>query len=188
MRAPWIVADRISQGGVPGAETGTLSFLIGYREPTEEDDVSMRLERIMSMMGSQAKFFYCEKLGAGLAAKISNNYLSCSMLLAVAEAMAIGIKSGIDKKLLYQVIQNSTGQSWMCDHVQPVPGVVSHAPSSNGYRLGFKTQMMIKDLSLGVEAGHENGIPPTMAEAALRVFEKAAVDPQCTVSVVNGQG
>jgi 3-hydroxyisobutyrate dehydrogenase len=144
--------------------------------------MSVRLETIISMMGSKEKIFYCEKLGAGLAAKIANNYLSCSTILAVAEAMAIGIKSGIDRRLLYEVIHNSTGQSWILDNVHPVPGVVSHVPSSNDYKPGFKTQMMIKDLSLGVEAGHLTGIEPIMAEAALRVFEKAAVDPQCMVS------
>lgn len=136
------------------------------------------------MMGDPKKFFYCGKLGAGLAAKISNNYLSCSILLAVAEAIAIGTRSGIDEKLLHQVIHLSTGQNFMADNVQPVPGVVPDAPSSNNYRLGFKTQMMIKDLGLGVQAGYATGIKPTIAEAALRVYEKAAVDPRCIVSIL----
>jgi 3-hydroxyisobutyrate dehydrogenase len=134
------------------------------------------------MMGDPQKLFYCGALGAGLAAKISNNYLSCSILLAVAEAMAIGVRSGVDPKLLHEIIHNSTGQTFMADHVQPVPGVVPHAPSSNDYRLGFKTQMMIKDLSLAVQAGYATGIHPSVAEAALRVYEKAAVDAQCIVS------
>jgi len=134
------------------------------------------------MMGDPKKFFYCGRLGAGLAAKISNNYLSCSILLAVAEAMAIGIRSGVDEKLLHEVIHNSTGQNFMADMVQPVPGIVSSAPSSNGYKLGFKTQMMIKDLGLGVNAGYATGIKPTIAEAAYRVYEKAAIDPKCIVS------
>jgi len=47
----------------------------------------------MKMMGSPEKFFFCGGLGAGLAAKIANNYLSGTILLATAEAMAIGIKS-----------------------------------------------------------------------------------------------
>ncbi|OJJ53629.1 hypothetical protein ASPSYDRAFT_212655 [Aspergillus sydowii CBS 593.65] len=171
--------DTPVSGGVPAADKGTLSFLIGHGRPSEGDAISQRLEAAVSMMGDPQKVFYCGKLGAGLAAKISNNYLSCSILLAVAEAMAIGVRSGVDEKLLHDIIHNSTGQTFMADHVQPVPGVVPHAPSSNNYRLGFKTQMMIKDLSLGVQAGHATGIIPTVAEAALRVYEKAAVDPQC---------
>lgn len=133
-------------------------------------------------MGDPNKFFFCGRLGTGLAAKISNNYLSCSILLAVAEAMAIGTRLGVDEKLLHDVIHHSTGQNFMADNVQPVPGIVAHSPSSNNYRLGFKTQMMIKDLGLGVQAGYATGVMPTIAEAALRVYEKAAVDPRCIVS------
>ncbi|KAJ5631974.1 hypothetical protein N7490_008313 [Penicillium lividum] len=171
--------DTPVSGGVPGAESGTLSFLIGHSKPSNTNSVSHRLHQVASMMGDPKKFFYCERLGAGLAAKISNNYLSCSILLAVAEAMAIGTRSGVDEKLLHEVIHHSTGQNFMADNVQPVPGVVAHAPSSNDYRLGFKTQMMIKDLGLCVQAGYATGITPTIAEAALRVYEKAAVNPRC---------
>ncbi|PYI26722.1 putative 3-hydroxyisobutyrate dehydrogenase [Aspergillus indologenus CBS 114.80] len=179
--------DTPVSGGVPGAENGTLAFLLGHHgppadandTPNKEDPVVRRLERVCSWMGDPSRIFYCGRRGAGLAAKISNNYLSCSILVAVAEAMAIGVRSGVDAQLLHEVIHASTGQSFMADHVQPVPGVVSHAPSSNHYRLGFKTQMMTKDLGLGVQAGYATGIAPSMAEAALRVYEKAALDPQC---------
>lgn len=105
------------QGGVPGAVAGTLSILIGAPEPTEEDAAPHpNLIPTMAMMGSPDKCFFCGKLGAGLAAKISNNYLAGTHLLASAEAMAFGIKSGIDKHLLYKIIHNSTGQSFMCDN------------------------------------------------------------------------
>ncbi|KAJ5559806.1 hypothetical protein N7513_002205 [Penicillium frequentans] len=174
-----IYIDTPVSGGVPGANSGTLSFLIGHNKPSDTDPVSHRLETVAAMMGNPKKFFYCGKLGAGLAAKISNNYLSCSILLAVAEAMAIGIRSGVDEKLLHEVIQNSTGQNFMADVVQPVPGIVPDAPSSNNYKLGFKTQMMIKDLGLGIRAGYATGIKPTIAEAAYGVYEKASIDPRC---------
>lgn len=159
-------------------------MLIGHPSPSPSSPNSLRLERTLTMLGSPSKFFYLNTLGSGLTAKISNNYLSGTILLATAEALAIGIKSGIDPHLLYQVIKNSTGQSWMCDHVHPVPGVVAHVPSSNGYKPGFKTQMMIKDLGLGIEAGREVGIRPLMAEAAMGVWETASRDPVCFVSFV----
>ncbi|OCL12644.1 putative 3-hydroxyisobutyrate dehydrogenase [Glonium stellatum] len=174
-----IYVDAPVSGGVPGALAGTLAFLVGHKPPVPEENQSNKIASVIALMGDPKKFFYCGKLGAGLAAKISNNYLSCTVLLATAEAMAIGIKSGIDKKLLYDVIHNSTGQSWMLDNVCPVPGVIDHVPSSNNYQPGFKSQMMIKDVTLGIEAGKETGIDPTMAQAALEVYKRAAVDPQC---------
>lgn len=135
-------------------------------------------------MGTPSKFFYCGTLGAGLAAKIANNYLSGTILLATAEAMAIGIKSGIDKHLLYNVIHNSTGQSFMCDRVNPVPGVVAHAPASRDYSGGFKAQMMVKDMTLGVEAGKAVGIRTTTGTAALGLYKESAVDERCIVSLL----
>lgn len=103
---------------------------------------------------------------------------------ASSSAMAIGVRSGCDRKLLHEIIHNSTGETFMADHVQPVPWVLPHAPSSNNYRLEFKTQMMIKNLSLGVQADYATSIHPSVAEAALRVSEKAAVDSQCIGSCI----
>ncbi|EXJ86778.1 hypothetical protein A1O3_03732 [Capronia epimyces CBS 606.96] len=191
--------DTPVSGGVPAAEAGTLSFLIGHAKPeNQEQDQNQdqhqhqnqnlqpshtpparRIEATVSMMGAPNKIFWCGKLGAGLACKISNNYISCTVLLVVAEAMAIGVKSGVDPKLLYEVIHHSTGQTFMGDHVSPVPGVVAHAPSSNGWRLGFKTQMMTKDIGLGIEVAKELGIEPNMANAALDVWKAAAQDSRC---------
>ncbi|KAL4865049.1 hypothetical protein BDV12DRAFT_200513 [Aspergillus spectabilis] len=131
-------------GGVPAAELGTLSFLIGHTKPSDTDPISYRLEKIATMMGDPHKFFFCGKLGAGLAAKSAK--------------------------------PTSRVRSY---RVQSVPGVVPHAPSSNDYRLGFKTQMMTKDLTLSVQAGHATGITPSIAAAALHVYEKAAADLQC---------
>ncbi|KAJ9503154.1 hypothetical protein H2202_001308 [Exophiala xenobiotica] len=174
--------DSPVSGGVPAAEAGTLSFMIGSKGPSEEgsaENMTGRINDVLTTMGQPKKFFWCGRLGAGLAAKISNNYISCTFLLVIAEAMAMGVRNGIEPKLLQDVIHNSSGQSFMGDHVNPVPGVVPHAPSSNNWRLGFKTQMMIKDIGLGVDAAKRVGIQPTMAEAAIEVWKKAAEDPRC---------
>ena len=155
--------------------------MIGRTGPgtTSDTATTTRIHDVLSMMGSPQKFYWCGRLGAGLAAKISNNYISCSILVVIAEAMAIGVRSGIDPKLLQEVIHNSSGQTFMGDNVNPVPGVVAHAPSSNNWKLGFKTQMMTKDIGLGVDAAKLTGITPTMALAAIDVWKKAAQDPRC---------
>jgi hypothetical protein len=146
--------------------------------------MGQRLREIITVMGDPNKLFWCGSVGSGLAGKISNNYISCSVLLLIAEAMAIGVKSGVDPKMLQKIIHNSTGQTFMGDNVCPVPDVVPHAPSSNNWRLGFKTQMFLKDLSLGIEAARQQDLQPTMAEAAYRVFEKASKDPRCIVRTI----
>ncbi|KAF2707704.1 6-phosphogluconate dehydrogenase C-terminal domain-like protein [Pleomassaria siparia CBS 279.74] len=175
-----LYVDTPVSGGVPAAERGDLSMLIGHAAPSSDSATSQRLERVLVMLGSPSKFFYLNSLGSGLVAKISNNYLSGTILLATAEALAIGIAQGLDPKQLYSVIKASTGQSWMCDHVMPIPNVAEHwVPSNSGYRPGFKTQMMIKDLGLGIESGNQVGIKPKMAEAAMESWVSASKDEKC---------
>lgn len=152
-------------------------MLIGATETvvtSESDSKGSRIRHVTRSMGAPDKQYYCGGLGFGLAAKICNNYLSCTIILANAEAMATGVKLGLDPRLLYKVISGSTGQNFMIDHVCPVPGVVAHAPSSNGYRLGFKSQMLSKDVGLGVEAALGVGIEPSIGKAAIAVFDKMA--------------
>ncbi|KAF1975710.1 3-hydroxyisobutyrate dehydrogenase-like protein [Bimuria novae-zelandiae CBS 107.79] len=172
--------DTPVSGGVPAAEQGTLAMLIGHPKLSTSNPIHTRIDATLSMMGSPEKFFYLNSLGAGLTAKISNNYLSGTILLATAEALAIGVAQGLDPKQLYSVIRASTGQSWMCDHVMPIPNVTDiWVPSNSGYKPGFKTQMMLKDLGLGIEGGKQVGINPSMAEAAMEVWESASKDDRC---------
>lgn len=103
--------DTHTQSGVPAAERGDLSMLIGHLKPSESNSTSKRLETALSLMGSPSKIFYLSFLGAGLTAKISSNYLSGTILLATVEALAIGVSQGLDPKELYSVIRASTGQS-----------------------------------------------------------------------------
>ena len=148
----------------------------------ESDSHASRAKEAVSMMAHPDKIFLCGQLGNGLASKISNNYLSGTFLVAIAEAMAIGVRSGVDKKVLSEVIRNSSGNSWMGEHLMPVPGILPDAPSSNGYKPGFRHELMVKDLSLGRDAAVKNGIEPTMANTALEHVKNALKDERIKVS------
>lgn len=148
---------------------------------TDSDPQASKMKDIVSMMGLPNKVFFCGQLGTGLACKISNNYLSGTFLMAISEAMATGIRSGVDAKVLAEVIRNSSGNSWMGEHMMPVPGVVPEAPSSNDYRPGFRHELMVKDMTLGIEAAKKHGITPTMANTAVEASKKAAQDPRTKV-------
>ncbi len=151
-----------------------------------KDQPGKRLHDLMAMMGSSDKFYFCGTRGAGLTAKIANNYLAGVNLLASAEAMNFGIRSGIDKDVLYQVVRNSSGQSWMLDHVNPVPGILPNAPSSRDYEGGFKAQMMVKDMTLGVDAGAATGVRTTSGSAVLDLYKEASKDHSCITRDVRG--
>jgi 3-hydroxyisobutyrate dehydrogenase len=130
-------------------------------------------------MADPNKLFWCGELGKGATAKIVNNYLSGTILLANCEAMALGVKSGLDPKLLYRVVTNSTGQSFMFSNVNPVPGLSPDAPASHDYRGGFREPMMIKDMTLAIEAAKAARVKPSLAEAAVEVYREASMDPYC---------
>jgi len=140
-----------------------------------------RITAVVSTMGRPDRIFFCGKLGNALYAKVANNYIAMVNLIAVAEAMNIAIRSGIDKCIMYDIIHNSTGQSFMGDVMCPVPGVVKSAPSSNGYALGFRTEMMPKDLGLAVDLAKEVGAPLALAQPAIDLYRAAGQDPRCHV-------
>jgi len=170
------LVDTPVSGGQSASLAGKLSFMIGHAEPNPSDPLGLRLEKVLTMMGDSKKLFWCGKTGAGLAAKISNNYIACTIYLVIAEAMAIGVRSGIDPKLLRDVIHNSSGQSFMGD-------IISTVPSAH-LKGGFPVNLMLKDVGLGVAVGKETGVEPTMALAALDIWKKSVEDP----SIVNTDG
>ncbi|KAF9882920.1 hypothetical protein FE257_004901 [Aspergillus nanangensis] len=173
--------DAPVSGGVVGAAKAKLSFMAGCPSPDATESIESlesRAHRIMSMMGDPTKIFYTDKLGTGLAAKIANNYIACCTTLATAEAMAIGVRSGIDPAALFRIIKASSGSSWHLDFNPCMPGMVPTAPSSNGFAPSFKPFLAVKDLSLGIEAGADTGVEPRCAEAACRTFREAAENPE----------
>ena len=85
----------------------------------------------------------------------------------------------MDPRLLAKVFSSSTAQSTICDKWNQVPGVVPEAPSSNGYKGGFKVQLMKKDFGLAVEAGRGVGAKMVLGEVGLGGYEEASQDDRC---------
>lgn len=88
-------------GATVGAEEGTLTFMVGG-EAAAADAATPLLRH----MGKH--IIYCGAHGAGLAAKMCNNLVLAASMAAVAEALALGNRMGLDPKILTQV-----GQRWV---------------------------------------------------------------------------
>ncbi|OIW34926.1 hypothetical protein CONLIGDRAFT_31149 [Coniochaeta ligniaria NRRL 30616] len=166
--------DAPVSGGTLGAEKATLTFMLGC---SETDETFPTLHGLLSLMGKT--IVACGGPGFGLTAKLCNNYCSALISLATAEAMNIGMRSGMDPRLLARVFASSTAQSTICDKWNPVPGVCPDAPSSHGYQGGFKIQLMKKDFGLAVEAGKKAGAKMLLADAGLKGYTEASEDPRC---------
>ena len=175
--------DTPVSGGMAGAEAASLSFFAGFPADQISDPSGRQILDTICYMGASERVTFCGQLGDGLVCKTVNNYIGLSNIVTLAEGMAIGIKHGIDKKILYKCIKGSSGDSWVMDFAQPVPGIHPRSASSNGFRPGFTPRLCIKDVSLAINAAREAGIDATMGKAALEMYKKTNDDPRTNVSV-----
>ncbi|XP_016336304.1 3-hydroxyisobutyrate dehydrogenase, mitochondrial-like [Sinocyclocheilus anshuiensis] len=134
-----VFMDAPVSGGVGAATSGKLTFMVGG--PEEEFNAAKEL---LSCMG--ANVVYCGQVGTGQAAKICNNMLLAIGMIGTAETMNLGIRLGLDPKLLAKILNMSSGRCWSSDTYNPVPGVMEGVPSANNYQGGFGTTLMAKDI------------------------------------------
>ena len=133
--------DAPVSGGTGGAIAGTLTFIVGGPKADFE-----RAQPVLSQMGKN--IFHAGDAGAGQTAKICNNMLLGILMAGTAEAIAMGVKSGLDPAVLSDIISKSSGRNWATELYNPYPGVMPNAPASKEYAGGFGTDLMLKDLGL----------------------------------------
>lgn len=105
--------------------------------------------------------------GTGSKVKMINQLLAGVHIAASAEAMALGIKAGADPNVLYEVISNSAGASWMFQNRVPHILDGDYAPRS-------AVNIFVKDLGIVLEAGKGHRFPLPLTAAAHQMFLMAA--------------
>jgi 3-hydroxyisobutyrate dehydrogenase-like beta-hydroxyacid dehydrogenase len=132
--------DAPVSGGVRGAEKGTVAVMAsGPRADVEA------VEPALKMIG---KFFYIgERPGVGQTMKLCNNVLSAAAMAATSESMVMGVKAGLDPRIMLDVINASSGRSTATE--QKFPEVV--LPRS--FNQGFTASLM---LNRGQDARHSD--------------------------------
>ncbi len=159
--------DAPVSGGVGGATAGTLAIMVGGDAGDLEE-----ARPALAAMGTN--IIHVGAVGTGEVAKLCNNLISGSALIAVAEAFRIGEAFGVDPQILTGVIAKSSGGTWVMEHMHPVPGIVDGAASSRQYAPGFMTDLMAKDLGLAVSAAREKRVPVVVAPAAQQLYRMAS--------------
>ncbi|UPK93655.1 hypothetical protein LCI18_004590 [Fusarium solani-melongenae] len=168
--------DAPVSGGTLGAEVGTLTFMLGCADDGSDAQWPL-LYDLTQRMGKAS--IACGGASMDLMAKLCNNYCSGLIALATAEAMDLGIRGGIDPRVLYQIFSGSTAQSKQGDDWNPVPGIRPQAPSSNGYKGGIKVQLMAKDFGLAMKAARKTGAKALLGEVGHQTYVGASKDPRC---------
>jgi 3-hydroxyisobutyrate dehydrogenase len=159
--------DAPVSGGVPRAEDGTLAIMVGG----DDKDVD-EARPVLAAMG--ANIIHVGPVGSGEVAKLCNNLIAGVAAVAVSEAFRIAEGFGVDPKVLTDVISKSSGNTFVMEHMHPVPGLVAEAPANRDYAPGFTTDLMAKDLGLAVNAARELRVPVVVAPAAQQVLRLAS--------------
>ena len=157
--------DAPVSGGVKGAEEAGLTFMVGGSVENVE-----KARPILSKMGKN--IFHAGGSGSGQIAKLCNNMLLAIHMSGTAEALSMGVKSGLDPSVLSEIMSKSSGGNWSLDKYNPYPGVMSESPASNDYQGGFLNKLMIKDLSLAKELADDAGTQTPMGNSARKLYQE----------------
>ncbi len=158
----FVMVDAPVSGGIAAANGGTLTFMVGGPA-----DAFARAEPILAQMGKAV--IHAGDAGAGQAAKICNNMILGSQMIATCEALALAIRLGLDPQRFYDIASKASGQSWSLTSYCPLPGVGPASPADRGYEGGFAAGLMLKDLKLAMAAaqGVDAAVPMGAAAEAL---------------------
>ena len=129
-----------------------------------------RVKPILALLGSRT--LHLGEQGAGLSAKLANNYLLAISNIGVAEAMNLGLKLGLDPTKLGELINSSSGRCWSSEVNNPVPGISPGAPAEKDFEGGFGVGLMKKDLGLAMKAAETVGAHLELGEKASRIYEE----------------
>ena len=142
-------------GGVMGAETGTLSILVGGDAETVE-----RALPVLNVLGDNVT--HMGPVGSGHTAKIANQILGAATLAGIGEAFVLAKKAGLNLQTFFEAVSKGAGQSWLLDICGP-------QILSGDFTPGFMVKHMQKDLRLAEETGAQTGtsLPTTNLVAQL---------------------
>ena len=157
--------DAPVSGGVKGAEEGGLTFMVGGSAENVE-----KAKPILSMMGKN--IFHAGESGSGQVAKLCNNMLLAIHMSGTAEALSMGVKSGLDPSVLSEIMSKSSGGNWSLDKYNPYPGVMIESPASKDYQGGFLNKLMIKDLNLAKELAQDSKTETPMGDSARNLYDE----------------
>ena len=156
--------DAPVSGGVVGAETAGLTFMVGGNV-----DAFERARPLLTAMGRT--IVYAGPAGNGQAAKICNNMILGVSMIAVCEAFSLAEQLGLAAHTLFDISAKSSGQCWALTSYCPVPGPVPASPANRDYVAGFTAAMMLKDLRLAQQAAQASAAATPLGAAAANLYQ-----------------
>ena len=140
------LVDAPVSGGIKGAVNGTLAVMVSCPQAT--------YETVQPILKNFGKLFYTgDKPGVAQTAKLANNLMAAAALVITSEAVAMGVKGGVNAKVLIDIINASSGRNSASEDKFPrsvLPGT---------FDFGFATGLSYKDVRLCLDEAEAMGVP-----------------------------
>ena len=149
--------DAPVSGGEPKAVDGTLSFMVGGKQ-----EVFDAHKAILETMG--ASVVRCGDVGAGNTTKLANQIIVACNIQALAEALTLAQKAGVDPQLVFEAIKGGLAGSTVMNAKAPMMIAGNDKP-------GFKIDLHIKDLNNALDCAHSVGAPVPMTAEVQEILQ-----------------
>jgi 3-hydroxyisobutyrate dehydrogenase-like beta-hydroxyacid dehydrogenase len=156
---PWMTVEtarqlsrhgiRMVDAPVSGAQVGAIKAELVFMVGGDDESISA-VAPLLDIMGKQR--FHLGAVGSGHAMKCINNLVTAVTLLATSEGLTIGKKFGLDPDVMTDVINVSTGESWVSrTHIKQR---ITNRKFDDPFKLG----LMVKDIDIAMRLASDMGL------------------------------
>nr|WP_284041400.1 L-threonate dehydrogenase [Halomonas olivaria] len=156
-----LLLDAPISGGAAKAKSGELSVMA-----SGAPEAFACAQPVLAAMAAKV-YPLGDTPGAGSSMKLVNQLLAGVHIATAAEAMALGIRMGLDPEVIFEVITHSAGNSWMFEN--RVPHILS-----GDYTPLSAVDIFVKDLNIVHQTGRELALATPIASSALQQFTAAS--------------
>jgi 3-hydroxyisobutyrate dehydrogenase len=154
------MVDAPVSGAQAGAQSAALVFMVGG-----EPGPVARVSPLLQVMGKRV--FHLGPVGAGHSMKCINNLITAMTFMATAEGLAIGKQFGLDPDIMTDVLNVSTGMSWISQtHIK-------QRITNRKFDDPFKLELMVKDIGIAMELASRKGLPLPLAGVGQHLWKAA---------------
>jgi 3-hydroxyisobutyrate dehydrogenase-like beta-hydroxyacid dehydrogenase len=150
--------DSPVSGGVRGAEAGTLALMVSGDKAFYEDMLP-----VFAAIGKNP-FYLGAAPGLGQTMKLTNNYLSATANIATAEAMVMGVKAGLDPKIMVEVFNASSGRN------DSTMNKVPNSILNRRFDKSMKQRLLYKDVRLCMAEAEALDMPMWLGNSVKQVL------------------
>jgi 3-hydroxyisobutyrate dehydrogenase len=156
-----LYVDAPISGGAAKAASGEMTMMTSAKAQAYDkvDDILNAMSATVYRLGDRA--------GIGSKVKVINQLLAGVHIAAAAEAMALGLREGVDANALYEVITHSAGNSWMFENR------MAHVLAGD-YKPLSAVDIFVKDLGIVLDMARASKFPLPLSSTAHQMFMQAS--------------